>query len=694
MLTSEYSFWWIPVITLFASGLSYVLYRKDAFLSEASRWVKVILISLRWLALFAIGIFLIKPLFNNTKTDFVKPQLIILQDESQSIKMTKDSLYYKSDFNKDFKSFLGLLDQEEIEYVCYGFSDTLAKSKAFSFNKKITNISASISEALDLNIDKNIGGLLLLSDGIYNKGRDPFYTTKHTQLPIYTVGLGDTTSFSDLKIEQININKIGFSLQNIPFSIDIKAEQLSNENSTLSISENGKTLFSQTFSIDKSVYLQTITKAISHLEVGFHALRFELSALPNESNVQNNIQTIYIQIVESKQRILLLYSAPHPDIAALKSAISSQVNFEFEAINIRDFKGQLGAYNLVILHQLPDLRNLAVKILENIEKNHISVLSIVTPQTDLVQLNKLKANLIFKRSLNKNNWIELEYNSQFTLFNVSDDLKSFINHVPPLLSPMMDLLPQGSSQVFAQQTIKHIKTEESALIFTENENQKWGFILGEGLWRWKIFNYQSEQNFNLFNEWMSKTVQYLSLKQPKEAFMVDIKNQFEEYESVEIKAQLYNQSLEPINNLEVDFSYFDEKNVEYKQILNPSGTGYYLNLGSMPAGQYRYEIATKMEGKGRVKKGYFVVVPSVLEFKNLSANHQLLKSISEQTNAVFFDKDRWFSVVDAIKQNPKFKTQAYNSQKLSDWIDLKWLMLLIVLLLSLEWFLRKYNGSI
>ena len=692
--SSEYSFLWLIVIAIFALALSYLLYKNDKYLKDIRIWLKTLLFSIRFLSLFFIGFLLIKPFISKLKKEIINPQLLILQDNTESIKLNKDSSFYLNKFIEKHKIFKQLLTDNGIEYINYIFSDSIVQSSNITYENTSTNISKSLTEALDINIDNNIGGILLLTDGIYNKGYDPYYLSQKIQIPIYTVGLGDTTTKSDLKIKQIRINKIGFTDQNIPFSIDIISENIKGKKTTLSISENGTELYKKIITINKEAFFLSVDDLLNKLSVGVHALDFNLSLIENESNTHNNRQKVYIDIVDSKQKVLILSAAPHPDISAIKYVLSKQVNFQVESYNIKQFKGKLEDYNLVILHQIPDRQNPIQNILKSLHSKGIPVLSIITNNTKLQQFKYLEANIAFSRLLNKSEWIEMSVNKDFPLFNISSDLSYFLASVPPIVSPMVKTINKGQKFALSNQKIKNISTNKAAIFFTENDNNKYGFILGEGLWKWKLFDYRKNGNFNQFSALITKMINYLSIKKAKEAFLVDIKNQFNEYEPVIVNVQLYNDALETVNTQDVSISYKDEQNKEYIYNLSPNSIGYTANLGALKTGKYTYEISTKLNGKDIVKEGYFVVIPSVLEYQQLKADHNLLKLISQNTNAHFFELNQWFSVLDSLKNHPKFKSKVYTSKSLLDLINYRWILILLIVLLSIEWFIRKYSGTI
>ena len=104
-------------------------------------------------------------------------------------------------------------------------------------------------------------------------------------------------------------------------------------------------------------------------KTGYHAgiwLRFKLPVvgwyvrpelvytnLENEVSFENNRADFYIDIIDSRQKILILANAPHPDIAVLKQSISLNKNFDLKIEYANQRVSNLNDYNLVILHQLP-----------------------------------------------------------------------------------------------------------------------------------------------------------------------------------------------------------------------------------------------------------------------------------------------------------------------------------------------------
>ena len=77
----------------------------------------------------------------------------------------------------------------------------------------------------------------------------------------------------------------------------------------------------------------------------------KVKPIKGEEDVINNTQKIYIDVLESRQKILLLSEIVHPDISSISAAISSNDNYELTVLKKTDFNGDYSPYSLVIAFQ-------------------------------------------------------------------------------------------------------------------------------------------------------------------------------------------------------------------------------------------------------------------------------------------------------------------------------------------------------
>jgi hypothetical protein len=77
-------------------------------------------------------------------------------------------------------------------------------------------------------------------------------------------------------------------------------------------------------------------------------------------------------------------------------------------------------------------------------------------------------------------------------------------------------------------------------------------------------DYADHGNHNLFNELISKTVQYLSVKADKSFFRVFTKKIINENEAIDFTAEVYNQSYELVTEPDVTLILKDDKGKAYQ----------------------------------------------------------------------------------------------------------------------------------
>jgi hypothetical protein len=295
---------------------------------------------------------------------------------------------------------------------------------------------------------------------------------------------------------------------------------------------------------------------------------------------------------------------------------------------------------------------------------------------------------------NRTNDAEGVYQKEFSLFNLSDELKNYIKNFPAVSCPFKNGAASNGSNVLIAQKIGVVETEDPLLLFTEINGVKTANFIGDGLWKWRMRDFADHNNHNLFNELISKTVQYLSVKADKSFFRVFTKKIINENEAIDFTAEVYNQSYELVTEPDVTLILKDTKNKTYNYTFNKKQTMYSLSAGQFPAGEYTYEAKVKYGDKLYTKSGIVIIKEIVSERINTVANHQLLYQISKQSGGKLFYKNQLELLQKDILASDSIKSITYSHKQLTDLVNLKWLFFVILAFLSIEWFLRKYNGKV
>ena len=695
-LTTEYPIWLVLFCVLLAAGGSWFLY-KNSKLDLSGKFGKMILwglMAFRFLSIFFIAFLLLGPLLKMISRKVEKPLIILAVDNSESITANKDSAFYRKDFPAIIQKINNEL-QGDYDVKTYSFGKNFQSGNALTFKEKQTDISSVFDEINNAYSNQNLGAIILATDGIYNEGNNPLYSSKEVKAPVFTIAFGDTTQHKDLLIKNVKHNQLVFQGNMSPLQIDINAFGCANQNTTLTVEHNGQTVFTKKVDINAQNFFTSIPLEVDAKESGMQHYIITLSKLVGEITYANNRADIFVNVINGKQKILFLAQSPHPDLTAYKQAIESNENYQVVLKFIDDFTPQnLTDYNLAILHQLPGLRGEGNGIIKLLKDKKIPLLYILGSQTGMKVLSATEPSLSISSNQNSTNDVLLIPNPTFSIFTLSEDELSVLKKFPPLQSPYGRYDLRGESSVLFKQQIGYVKTDFPLIFFSKNAESKVGFICGEGFWKWRLYDAELSKQ-QVSQNLVSKIVQYLASKEDKSLFRIsNIKKRFDENEPVQFDAEVYNESYELINAQEVQMAIKNSQGKTFNYTFSKTEKSYTLNAGLMPVGNYTYEATVNIGNKTEHLKGTYTVLPLQVEFLQTVADHQLLNQLSVQSEGKLFYPTQADKLIKTIKQNASIKPVIYKQEEVKSWINLKWIFFIVLSFLSVEWFVRKWNGSV
>tara|TARA_B100000902_G_scaffold388697_1_gene434755 strand:- start:2331 stop:3020 length:690 start_codon:yes stop_codon:yes gene_type:complete len=226
----------------------------------------------------------------------------------------------------------------------------------------------------------------------------------------------------------------------------------------------------------------------------------------------------------------------------------------------------------------------------------------------------------------------------------------------------------------------------------ELNSKKVAYITAAGWWKWKLYDYNNNNNNLAFNEFFSKLTQYLILKEDRSLFRLQYDRQYEENDEIIFRASLYNEIYELVNDKEIDLKLTNDHDEEFYFQFFRENNELIANLGSLPIGSYNFSANVK--GSNIIKQGIFHVKKIQVESMGLSANHQILHKIAALSNGEVFGLDNIFDLIKTIKNSERNKVVINLREKSDSLINFSWILLFLLALISIEWFVRKYNGLV
>lgn len=650
----------------------------------------------RALVVMIIGFLLFFPLIRTVVYNPEKPIVIIAQDNSLSIGDIAPEGFNKQQYEADMNTLAARLG-EMYELKVYNFSDSVKKGFDFSNKGQLSNPTQLISKLNDEYLNRNVGAIILASDGIFNRGGSPLYELEKLKAPVYTIALGDTIPKKDLLIANVNHNNLVYLNNEFTIEVQVQAFAAKGVQSQIYVFENGKKIYEDQLLVTADAFVKNVSIKLKATKLGLQKYTVQLSPVPNEVSDKNNIENLFVEVIDTRMKVLIAAAGPHPDITALKQAISLNKNFEVKIALAEELNAlQLNDFGVVVLYQLPSAVYDASSFIHKLASVPVSVWYILGAQSDLNTFNRIQKQVSFAG----NNTVQEAYshvNPGFTAFNLDELMIKRIESFDPLLAPFGRPAVNGNAAIALNQRIGKINTDFPALFFMMDNGRKTAFLIGEGLWRWKLSEAGevATGDATVFNSLLSKTVQYLSLKDDKRKFKVyAAKNTFDENENVLLNAVLYNDSYVSVNTPDVGIAIKNDRGKEYKFLFSRTDAAYQLDAGALPPGNYTYVATTVLGNKKETVQGVFFVNAVIAEYHQTIANHQLLNTMAVQTNGKMYMPGQLLKLVDEIKANGQIKTLTYEDRRYEELINYKWLFAMLITLLTLEWFFRKRNGEI
>ncbi len=686
--------YWVPLllaIIVSALGVALLLYFRSRESSELPKNQVSVLIILRFLSFFLIAFLLLSPFIRNLKKITQKPVIITAWDNSASITSLKDSatiIKETEQLRENISNELGA----EYALSNYSFGVKTEQDKPLDFSEKKSDYSNLLSSINDNHFNENIGALIVVGDGIYNAGRNPVNLTDNISFPIYTIGLGDTTEIADARIENIRVNRTAFSGNQFPAEADIHISKLKGIPLKLSIKQDKKEIQSTVITPPNDDYSVTHQFIMDAESPGLKHFTATIEPAPNERNTKNNSTEFVINVLESKQKILILSEGPHPDIGAIENTLKLQKTYDVSVFTAEPYPANLSDFNLIILNQLPTAGKSLAKILEASEKSRLPLLFIVGNKTFIPQLNALAQGVQIDMLAGSSEEAQASINPAYATFTLSEDFKEIISRFPPLQVPFANYNLSVEFTPLLYQKIKNIETPKPLIASGVINGRKIGYIFGEGIWRWRMYNYYFTENQDQFNELINQLVQYLALRQNEDNFIIDYKPEYIETEDVILQAEVYNDAFERITTEEVNIALKNQEGDEFNFTFDVRGDGYFLNAGNLPVGDYQFEAEVTIGNKTYTEKGRFTVTEVNIENIITQANHRMLYQLAIQSGGKYFLPDQTKNLAQDIKSNNNVKSLTYFQEMINQLLNLRWIFFILLLLLSVEWFLRKYWG--
>ena len=650
--------------------------------SKRKNKLNIVFIFLRFTTILGILLLIINPKFEQIKIYIEKPNLIIATDVSSSVRFLNQDgnvrtlvefLTENSDLNNKFN----------IEH--YSFGDQIINSDSLVFNKKQTNISNAINQLSQI-YKESISPMILITDGNQTYGNDYEYISESHNQPLYTVILGDTVTYTDLKIQQLNVNKYAYLKNSFPIEAILVYNGDGNANTLLEITSGNNTVYRQSISFTKTNNSKVLNFTLPANNVGVSAYKATLKALENEKNKVNNSKNFAVEVIDQKTKIAVVSDILHPDLGAIKKSVETNEQREVTFLRPNESINYINDFQLFILYQPNRKFKDIIELLNTENKNRFVAIG---SKTDLDFINSVNQN--YKQEITgETEDYQAALNMNYAPFIVDPiDFESF----PPLKSNYGNTTFTLPFETILFKTLNGIATKEPLLATFETNGMRQGVLFGENIWQWRAQSYMNSKSFTEFDDFFGKIIQYLSSNKRKSRLNVEFESFYNGSGNVIIKAQFFDKNYEFDSREALTIKVKDKhSDLEKSFPFILKSNNFQVDLSNLQPSEYSFVVSATNENISQ--SGSFQILEYDVEQQFLNANVVKLQKLAFNTKGNSYFISNTGKLANDLLNDSRFVPIQKSHKNTVPLIDWKYLLALIVLFLSFEWFLRKYSGLI
>lgn len=680
----------ILALSLFTAWWSY------QYLYQIDKRRKVALITLRGLSLFILILLLLNPFILTEDEHSDQPAVAVYFDNSQSLSVVRGEFNGSEDYQQILENFRTARN-DFYQYNEFLFDEQATEYDMLSLAGSRTNFDA-LFEHLRERENRYIAAVLF-SDGILTQGRNPLFTAQNLTIPVITIPVGDTSSVKDVAISGVDYSPTVYSFTSQNIQVEVQQEGFEGEMVNVQISKDGQRIENINMEFQSSISSQMIDFIDEYNEPGFHEYEINISPLPDEYTDQNNRTTFTVEVLDDKTQILSIALEIHPDVSSIRRVIATdQQNELFTTMPLDD--GRYIGLNpinadiepdLIVLHGLPDIES---DLFQWLMDQRYPLLIHLLPST----FNNVIEPEITDLSGFSISGLSDPVQVQFDLLNASrghpilETQNMTTGRLPTLQTFRGDYRLSPLSESIIMNHFEGTETDLPMIITTEPTTLRKAIVTAFG---WYKFEQNSDPEIRqIFQNLITNLVSWSSTPPDRRKLTLTTqKDSYSENESIHVRAELFNERGEPETEAFIDVSIYDGNSVEpLRQIrLNHQQNEIYTaELGFYPQGIYRLRAtASRNERTLGTAESRVIVSESILEFLNTKRDDQLLNQIAEITNGRFLESSELDRINEFIDRYHKAEGLQSNSEDFYFIYRSGYWFLIVLILLSAEWIIRR-----
>jgi hypothetical protein len=703
----NFSFNYIYLISGIIILAAYSFYVYSYTLPPVSNFKRYFLLLLRSLALILLLFIFFEPVLTLTKKKILIPTNLFFIDNSRSMKIEDKSNRVSTIENLIDKITSNSLSVNT-DYYSFGSKVNLTSKdslRRLNFSEPSTDF-ASVFNTINRN-NKNIASVTIISDGVITQGSTPIYAAQKLGIPIFTVGIGDSTKKNDVEIKNVIHNDFIYAETPTTILATILNQGFSNRSSSVSLFEGNQLIEQKNIVLDKSG-VNSVSFDYTPKKSGEKKLSVKINSLEGEATELNNQKVFYINTLSNKINVLLISGTPSPDLTFIKNTLSNDSNLKVNTLTQitagnfleQNANSKLDSADVIYLIGYPTItanEDFYNRLVNKLINKNTPLFFILTSDVSTTKMDKLRTILPFNIQRIENNYLNVQPEIQTSELSnpliEGSTLKEW-NDLPPIEQPFAIVTVNPESKIISKVRIGNAP-HNNPLIVSRNFGLKRSIaVLAKDIWRWKLQT--ANKNLTLFDNFIIKSTRWLNAPEDKKRVKISTsKKIYSSGEPVEFSAQVYDEAFNPVNDAEVKLNISNNES-KSELLLNSIGSGLYEGtFQPNQNGDFYFNGTASLDGKILGSdKGNFNVGDVDIEFVDTRMNYEFLNQLASQTNGQYFAPDQISNLLKILNEiNLTSSKEKFDTSEIRLWSN-EWLLIIVILLFALEWFFRKRAGML
>ena len=673
-------------------------------LKSISVGYRYLLIALRSLALLLILFLLLQPVAKWNQSVEVKPEMLVMLDNSQSTSISKGTYQGEQSYREAIEA-LNLSDTSEVSFSTFRFASSAAglpTMDSLTFTGSETHLYNAVETINNRASDERVQGAILFTDGIFTQGRDPSYFARNIDVPIYTIGLGDTTSPRDLIVRHVVTDEQGYTNTSHTVRTTIQQQGFDGQTVTVNIKKEGRIIESRNVELDGRQSSQEVTFGLQLQETGLQQFLVEIPTLEEEWSDANNQEYFAIDVLDNKTRILHASFEIHPDVRSIRNLLATDRNISLSKRtwlgSERFVEGEwptiTDSLDLLILHGYPSPQ-IPQSLVGSVESSISSELPVIFVSTPRFSANNFGNSSAFYPI----NWSSSSQLERIALQPAGNENEHPIlelpevsyDNMPRLIGPVRELSSKSNARTLLETQFQNTPTGTPLLSVLEIGNRRSAAVAG---YEWYRLFQSTEEPVRAYTKqlWLN-IVNWASSEPDTRRLKVRPTQQlFNSNQPAKLVAFLTNESGERETEATIDVELeTTDSGTRTFSMRHISDGEYRLDIGRLPEGLYQFSAtATKGERQIDQQQGEFRVAPKYAEYVDTRRNESLLFQLAQSTGGAYLPFEQASQLRDSLSNSGLLETYSRTVDSIWYFNRHFWWFVTALVLLTAEWVIRKY----